>query len=128
MLFGIDPPEFSLWQFFLAVALFFGAVGTMLAFAKAWIVDPIAHRVSDMMDEKLEDNRTVMTGKIDEKLLPVQNKLEDIEADVADIRHEVNANGGKSLKDLALKTREDVAVLNGRFKDHLDQHHQQGEQ
>ena len=124
MTFGLEIPEFSLWQLFLAVALFFGALGTTLGFLKAWIVDPLTRKISEMMDDKLVENRALSSTLMEQKLLPIQEKLEDIESDVADIRHEVNTNQGKSLKDLAIKTRQDVAVLTGRFKDHLDQHQQ----
>lgn len=125
-MFAVDIPEFSAWQMFLSITLFLGSIATMLAFGKTWIVNPIVNKINELMDEKLEDNRTIMNTKMDERLAPVYEKLEDVEADVADIRHEVNTNNGQSLKDVAIGTRQDVAVLKGRFEDHLAQH--QGEQ
>lgn len=50
---------------------------------------------------------------------PIVEKLEDIEADVADVRHEVNTNNGRSLKDVALRTSGEVETLRARFDDHL---------
>lgn len=69
---------------------------------------------------------TRIRSSIQQTVTPVLNKLEDIEADVADIRHEVNSNSGKSLKDLVGKALDQAAengtateVLTARFEDHM---------
>lgn len=64
--------------------------------------------------------------RINAAVTPLLQKLEDIEADVADVRHEVNNNSGNSLKDLAGKALQ-TAIENGaktdtiaaRFNDHI---------
>ncbi len=55
----------------------------------------------------------------DAALKPVLERLEDIEVFVTDIRHEVNHNNGKSLKDVVTRIGQDVAVLAARFEDHI---------
>ena len=62
-------------------------------------------------------------------VMPMLHKLEDIEADVADVRHEVNNNSGNSLKYLAGQALAQAAIngaatatLAARFEDHIDFH------
>lgn len=54
-------------------------------------------------------------------LKPVVEKLEDIDAAVTDVQHEVNHNNGKSLKDLVVQAGRDLAVVTARFDDHINQ-------
>lgn len=59
---------------------------------------------------------------LDEQALrPVLERLEDIDAFVLNINHEVNHNNGKSLKDVVARVAQDVAVLAARFEDHINQ-------
>lgn len=60
------------------------AVSTAAAAIKKMVVDPFIHQDQARIDRALE---------------PVMAQLEDIEVNVADIRHEVNDNNGNSLKD-----------------------------
>lgn len=53
--------------------------------------------------------------RIDARLTPIRDELHEV-------RHEVQANDGSSLKDVATSTRSEVRILTARFNDHLFDH------
>jgi hypothetical protein len=116
--------ESLLWAASLVVA-----VGAILGFIKVWVVNPL----SSGLDERVVDR---VDERLNEKLSPINDTLEQIRSDVRDIRHEVNLNSGESLKDQVLKIRDELAQervsqaekvgeLKGRLDEHL--HIQQGQ-
>ncbi len=54
-------------------------------------------------------------------VLPLVAKLDDIVGVVNTVRGEVTTNGGKSLKDVVLDTREKQAELAARFDQHMQE-------
>jgi len=117
--------EMLLWGTSLVVA-----VGAILGFIKVWVVNPLSAGLDERVAERVDK-------RLDTKLAPLTETLDEIRKDVADIRHEVNLNSGESLKDQVLKIgreltedriaqAEKIGELKGRVDEHLHIHRKDG--
>jgi len=89
----------SVLDFIITISGLASAVGAILKFGQTWIVRPLANEI----DERIE------------------TKLRPLRDDLAHVRREVSVDSGQSLKDVVNQTSRDVAVLTGRFEEHLRQ-------
>jgi hypothetical protein len=96
-------------DFLLAAAGLVASVTVVVAGSRAWFVNPLLKGI-DLRAEK----------RINLALAPLEAKLDDLSVDILDIRHEVNTNRGKSLKDTVMSTREEVRVLSAQFHEYKD--------
>lgn len=55
---------------------------------------------------------------------PLDEKLDRLNDSITTIKSEVQTNGGKSLKDVVLKTRERQIVLEAKFDQHMQEAHE----
>lgn len=117
----VDLTSVSIYELAMGGMALVITLGSFLGAVNRWVLRPIVNSIKELIREELRTSQNELRTDMDSKLTPIEEKLEDIEADVADIRHEVNTNNGKSLKDVVLSMRTEVAVLAGRFEDHLNQ-------
>jgi F0F1-type ATP synthase membrane subunit b/b' len=96
------------------ILLFMGAFFLAMGSFYQWAWKPFikgdeerAHRIADKAAENAVE--------------PLVAKLDDIVSTVNTVKGEVQTNGGKSLKDVVLDTREKQAELAARFDQHMQE-------
>lgn len=92
------------------------AVIATIAGLNRWIVRPLI---------KADETRakTIASVVAEEATAPILRSMEMLDVKISTIQAEVQANGGRSLKDVVLKTRERQVVLDAKFDQHMQEAH-----
>lgn len=111
-MFGAEVTFDQTQDVLIIVGAFFAAVGGFYQFAWKPFVrqdEERAQRIADKAAEKA--------------VIPLQSTLDAVNTQIATIKGEVTTNGGKSLKDVVLDTRERQVILEAKFDQHMQEAH-----
>ena len=95
------------------------AVIATIAGLNRWVVRPLVRA-----DEARA--KTIASVVAEEATAPILRSMEMLDVKLTTIQAEVQTNGGKSLKDVVLKTRERQVILDAKFDQHMQEAHDVG--